>query len=123
MYGKLGPWSLSPKRKLANQTKQKWPDVFQATVWANRITTRKGLGYSPFYLAHGIEPMLPSDLVEATLEPMTKPMSTADLIATRARHLLKHEDDLEDAVDIQTTDTSVIHVLLILFERTSPKEA
>lgn len=86
--------------KLSTQTNQKWPDVFHAAVWADRITIRKDIGYSPFYLAHGLEPMLPSDIMEATfIEPMTKPMSTSDLIATRARHLLKRDEDLDDALN------------------------
>ncbi len=47
-------------------------------------------------MAHGIEPVLPFDITLSTfLVPnLTDKLSTADLIATRARQLLRHEDDL-----------------------------
>ena len=34
--------------------------------WAERITTRKSIGMSPFYAVHGVEPLLPFDLTHAT---------------------------------------------------------
>ena len=47
-------------------------------------------------MAHGIEPVLPFDITLATfLVPnLTDKLSTADLIATRTRQLLRREDDL-----------------------------
>ena len=44
------------------------------------------MGYSPFYLAHGIEPVLPFDVTEATYltPPLDAPMMTEDLKALRA---------------------------------------
>jgi hypothetical protein len=67
-------------------------------VWADRVTTRRSTGYSPYYMVHGIEPVLPMDIAEATfLAPcLDEWMSTEDLIAVRARQLEKREDDLED---------------------------
>lgn len=48
-------------------------------------------------MAHGVEPLMPFDLSEATflVEPMDAPLTTAELIAIRARQLLKRDDDLE----------------------------
>jgi len=47
-------------------------------------------------MVHGVEPLLPFDITLATfLVPnLTKPLSTTDLIAIRARQLKMHEDDL-----------------------------
>ena len=47
-------------------------------------------------MTHGIEPILPFDLTLATfLVPnLTSPLSTADLIATRARQLQTRDEDL-----------------------------
>ena len=60
------------------------------------MTIQKSTGYSPFYLAHGVEPLLPFDLAEATyLAPkMDSLMSTEDLIAQRAIMLQKRPEDL-----------------------------
>ena len=69
------------------------PSVF----WAERVSIQKLTGYSPFYIAHGVEPLLPFDLAEATdLAPkMDQVMSTEELIAQRAKMLQKRPQDLE----------------------------
>ena len=74
----------------------KWPKVAPYAFWADRATTRKSTGHSPFYMAHGVEPVLPFDITLATfLVPnLTDKVSTADLIATRTRQLQRREDDL-----------------------------
>ena len=75
----------------------KWPDVAASVFWAERVTIQKSTGYSPFYLAHGVEPLLPFDLAEATyLAPkMESTMSTEKLIAQRAIMLQKRPEDLK----------------------------
>lgn len=70
------------------------PHVF----WAERVTIQRATGLSPYYLAHGVEPLLPFDLEEATFSALFPdgPVSTADLLAARARALQKREEDLEE---------------------------
>ena len=48
-------------------------------------------------MVHGVEPLLPFDITLATfLVPnLTKPLDTADLIATCARQLEMHDEDLD----------------------------
>jgi len=77
----------------------KWPQYLQAAIFADRITTRRATGYSPFYLLHGVHPFLPCDLAEATfLCPRFQPgMSTTDLLAARTRQLAKMPTDLARA--------------------------
>jgi hypothetical protein len=55
------------------------------------------MGYSPYYIAHGIEPLLPFNIAEATyMAPAPSGMmSTQDLIITRAIQLQKRAKDLE----------------------------
>jgi hypothetical protein len=57
--------------------------------WADRATTHKLTGHSSFYMAHGVEPVLPPGFTLATflVPDLTDKVSTADLIATRARQL------------------------------------
>jgi hypothetical protein len=47
-------------------------------------------------MAHGVEPLLPLDITEATfmLPPITAKLSTTDLIGLRTRQLAKRDKDL-----------------------------
>jgi transposase InsO family protein len=73
-----------------------WPTVAPFAFWADRATTRKSTGHSPFYMVHGVEPILPFDLVQATflVPDLTQPLSTSELLAIRARQLQKRAADL-----------------------------
>jgi transposase InsO family protein len=75
----------------------KWPTVVHSVFWAERVTIKRASGMSPFYMAHGVEPILPFDLAEATYltEPLQPWLSTEELITIRARQLQKREEDLE----------------------------
>jgi hypothetical protein len=74
----------------------RWPMMAPYVFWANHTTIRKSTSFSPFYMAHGIEPILPFDLALATflIPDIANPLSTTDLIAIRARQLEKRPDDL-----------------------------
>jgi len=54
------------------------------------------MGLTPYYVAHGIEPLLLFDITEATflIAPILTPLSTADLLAVRAHMLQKRDEDL-----------------------------
>ena len=70
---------------------QCWPEVASHIFWADQVTIRKDTGYSPFYMAHSVKPVLPFDVTEATyLTPsQDAPMMTEDLLALHARQLEK----------------------------------
>ena len=74
----------------------RWPVVTPHIFWVDRVTVRKDTGFSPFYMAHGINPILPFDLTEATflVPKLDEPLSYTDLIAICARQLEKWESDL-----------------------------
>ena len=74
----------------------KWPTLAPHAFWADRVTTRKATGHSPFYMAHGVEPILPFDITLATflVPDIAKPLSTSELLAIRARQLQKRDEDL-----------------------------
>jgi hypothetical protein len=82
--------------KACEGTISKWPSVTPYAFWADRATTRKSTGHSPFYMAQGIEPVLPFNITLSTfLVPnLTNKLTAVDLIATRARQLQRREDDL-----------------------------
>ncbi|GBE78905.1 hypothetical protein SCP_0201020 [Sparassis crispa] len=97
--------------KACNGDITKWPSYAPHVFWADCVTTRKSTGHSPYFMAHGVEPLLPFDISEATflLPDITAKLDTADLIALRARQLMKHDEDLGDihAKILRTRLTSV----------------
>ena len=44
----------------------RWPIIFPFVLWAERVTIQKSTGYSPYYIAHGLEPLFPFDIQEST---------------------------------------------------------
>jgi hypothetical protein len=82
--------------KACDSDDSRWPTVAPFAFWADRATIRKSTGYSPFYMAHGVEPTLPFDLTQATflVPDLTQPLSTQDLLATCTRQLQKRPADL-----------------------------
>lgn len=84
----------------------KWFWFFDHVMWADRITVRKTLGCSPFFLITGAEPVTPLDIQEATwlVEPPSGLLSTEDLIAARARALAKHQTYVEHVMNRVTQE-------------------
>ena len=85
--------------KLCKGDLSKWPLYVNAANYADRIAVCKATGYSPYYLLHGVHPLLPGDLADATfLVSKFKPgMTTHELIQTRARQLLRLPKDIAKA--------------------------
>lgn len=83
--------------KAADGDESKWPLMAPYVFWAERISIQKSTGYSPYYMAHGVEPLLPFDLAESTYlaPPMDDKISTEELVAIRAKMLQKRPEDLE----------------------------
>ena len=68
-------------------------------VYADRITVRWATGYSPYFLLHGVHPLMPGDLADATflVTDFRPGMSTAELIEARTRQLLRLPQDVTKA--------------------------
>ena len=74
-----------------------WDTELHVALWAERVTTLKSVGLSPYQIVTGQEPILPFDLTEATwLVDGLDCMSTIDLLAVRTRQLQRREADLAD---------------------------
>ena len=76
----------------------KWSKGAYSVFWAERMTTRKRMGCSPFYAATGAIPLIPLDIAEATYLqlPPESILTTTELIARRAVALQKRPEDLEE---------------------------
>src|SRR5277367_1760875 len=84
--------------KATDGNPSKWFWFFHHVMWADRVTIRKGLGCSPFFMVTGAHPILPLDVQEATwlVELPDRKLSTAELIGFRARALAKHRQHVAD---------------------------
>jgi hypothetical protein len=87
--------------KAADGDDRKWVSVAPHVFWAERVTIQRSTGLSPYRIAHGVEPLFPFDLAEATymLPPIEDTMSTEDLLALRARQLARRQEDLDAVAD------------------------
>ena len=83
--------------KTCDGDESKWRQVLPAVLWAERVTIRKATGFSPYYMAHGVHPILPFDITEATYLSPTQDsgITTEELIALRAQQLTKRPQDIE----------------------------
>lgn len=77
----------------------KWPQLVDLAFFADRITTRKQTGLSPYRLAYGVDPVLPIDLTEWTYqaERFKDGMRSDDLLAARMRLLERRQEDIDAA--------------------------
>ena len=62
----------------------RWSSTAHSVFWAERVTILKLTGLSLYFMVHGVEPVFPFDLTEATFlvpVPKTDPISSMTLIA------------------------------------------
>lgn len=73
-----------------------WPKAAHAIFWAERITIQKSTGYSPYYIAHGVQAIHPFDLEQSTyMHPFIDDgMDLGELITRRAMKLQRREKEL-----------------------------
>jgi hypothetical protein len=71
--------------KVCDGEERKWPTATHAVFWAEQITTYKALRHSAYYIAHGVEPLLPFDLAKAMymVSPQSA-MTTTELVVLQA---------------------------------------
>jgi len=88
--------------KACNSNTSQWPTVTPFIFWTDHATMHKVTGLSPFYMAHSVEPILPFDITLATflIPNLVKLLTTDELIATHARQLEKHQEDLTNIHDL-----------------------
>ena len=108
----INPIRISPYNSRANLVERRHRDVREALLrvgepkrwvqnapfvfFAERITVQRTTGYSPYYLVHGVDPLLPFDITEHTFlfPSLNSAVSTADLLTSRARALQRRAADL-----------------------------
>jgi transposase InsO family protein len=85
--------------KACGDKPESWYTQVPLAFFADRVTISRVTGFSPFYMLHGVHPVLPFDLTEATfmIQGYRKNISTSKLLALRIRQLQKRPEDLEQA--------------------------
>lgn len=76
---------------------QKWPSLVPYAAWADRITTKRTTGFSPYRLLFGVDPVLPLDFENATwlVRGWDMARTTTDLLELRMRQLIRRSEDEE----------------------------
>ena len=92
-------WDL--RQMLYKATKgdvKKWFWHLHRVMWADRITVRKGIGCSPYFMITGAHPTIPLDITEATwlVKYPERMISSAELIGLQALALAKHVEHVEE---------------------------
>jgi RNase H-like domain found in reverse transcriptase/Integrase zinc binding domain/Reverse transcriptase (RNA-dependent DNA polymerase) len=87
-------------RKLTKGTGKAWPKHMAAMKWADRCTVKKGTGYTPAYIVHGRELVLPIETDLPTVQTRKWPEETTDtasLLALRVKQIDRLNQDLNEA--------------------------
>ena len=81
------------------QYRKEWPTKLHIAAFADRVTVSKVTGFSAYYLLHGIHPVLPFDLADATflVDGFVSGLSSVDLLVLRMRQLERRKEDLDAA--------------------------
>jgi len=82
--------------KSVDGVQSQWSKGAYSVFWADRVTVRRRMGCSPYFAVTGTHPILPLDIAEATylIPPPDSPLSTTDLIVSRALALQKRKAHL-----------------------------
>jgi hypothetical protein len=94
-----GHWDLRQSLyKATGGSLRQWFYFLHQVLWADRITTRRGMGCSPYFAVCGAHPVLPLDVAEATwlVDYPDGLISTDELVGLRARALAKHVVHVEE---------------------------
>lgn len=79
--------------------KRDWEEKVQLAVFADRVTVTRSTGYSPFFLIHGLHPVLAMDVADATflVEGFRVGLSSDELLVLRMRQIERRPEDLARA--------------------------
>ena len=87
--------------KLCGRKTNRWSHWFYPALWADRVTTRRSTGYSPYYLLYGRPHLFPFNITSKTWYTIDWHglESATDLIAVRALQIRTMHMDRKKAVD------------------------
>jgi hypothetical protein len=86
--------------KLCGTKKHRWSRWFHHAIWADRVTTRRSTGFSPYYLLYGRPHLFPFNLMDETWYTIDWHgiHTTEDLLAVRMLQIRHLHMDRKEAV-------------------------
>ncbi|KNZ76593.1 hypothetical protein J132_09336 [Termitomyces sp. J132] len=83
--------------KAVDSDQSRWSTATYSVFWSERVTIRKQMGCSPYFMTTSTHPLLPADIVEVTyLQPLPNLLLlTTDLIARQVIDLQHCPEDLD----------------------------
>jgi hypothetical protein len=98
-----------------NKFGKRWIKELPSVVWSLRTTPSRATGFSPFFLVHGAEAILPTDLEYGS--PRTKAYDDRSNQASREDSL----DQLEEARDVALLHSARYQATSSLCDTTTPE--
>lgn len=85
--------------KLCGSKKEKWSNWFYSALWADRVTTRRSTGFSPYYLLYGRPHLFPFNIRDPTWYTIDwhDIKTTEELLAIRALQIRRLHMDRKEA--------------------------
>jgi hypothetical protein len=79
-----------------------WSKYFYACMWADRVTTRRTTGHTPYYLLYGKHHIFPFDITDSSWYTLNwhSIKTTEELLAIRAVQLAHKDEDINTASNL-----------------------
>jgi transposase InsO family protein len=86
-------------KKLLEDNKRAWDSKLKFSLWADRVTTKKSLGLSPFQLVYGIEAVFPTQLALPVANLLHDYEGEPNLMLRRIHQMVEVQQIREQVLD------------------------
>jgi hypothetical protein len=86
-------------KKLLEDNKKAWDSKLKFSLWADRVTTKRSLGISPFQLVYGIEAIFPTQLSLPVEKFLQDQQGEPDDMVRRIHQLVEVQQTREQLLD------------------------
>jgi ribonuclease HI len=86
-------------KKLLEDNKRAWDSKLKFALWADRVTTKKSLGLSPFQLVYGIEAVFPTQLALPVANLLHDYEGEPNLMLRRIHQMVEVQQTREQVLD------------------------
>jgi hypothetical protein len=86
-------------KRLLEENKKAWDSKLKFTLWADRVTTKRSIGISPFQLVYGTEVVFPSQLALPVEKLFQDYQGEPDDMIRRIHQLVEVQQTREQVMD------------------------
>lgn len=87
-------------KKLLEDNKKTWNNKLTNALWADRLTTNKSIGTSPYELVYGMEAVFPSSLGVPVMKLLQEAQVEPNDIHRRINHIIHLQQTREEVYNI-----------------------